>query len=59
MYKGVTLTINKDYRITIPKQVREFFRMRPGDFIQWEVTENGLVVISKAADETPPPFLFG
>ncbi len=41
--------VSKDWRITIPKAVRERLGVKPGDYVEFEVVE-GKVVIRRADD---------
>ncbi len=38
--------VTSKYQATVPKEVREFLGLAPGDGIQWEI-EDGVVVIKK------------
>lgn len=50
-----TVTVSKDYRITIPKEVREALDIRPGDRLRFIVEGHAvrLVPIRGAGDAKP------
>jgi AbrB family looped-hinge helix DNA binding protein len=44
--------VSKDWRITIPKTVRERLGLKPGDYVEFEFVE-GRVVMRRADDSAP------
>lgn len=38
----ITVTLNKDFRITLPKPIREFMKLKPGMKVDWKVEGNSL-----------------
>jgi antitoxin PrlF len=47
--------ITGDGRVTIPEAVRDRLGITPGSFVEFEVTPDGWVVLTKAAEEMPRP----
>ena len=44
--------VSKDWRITIPKAVRERLGLKPGDSVEFEFVEGGVVI--RRADNSAP-----
>jgi AbrB family looped-hinge helix DNA binding protein len=45
--------VSKDWRITIPKAIRDLLGLKPGDYVEFEFVEDR-VVIRRADDNTHP-----
>ena len=47
MGKKTEVQVKEKFRITIPEQIREHLKMKKGDHIWYEITNNGKVIIGK------------
>ena len=48
----ITSTINKDFKTTIPLEIREKFDISEGDIVEWRIDEkNKTVIVSFKKDK--------
>ncbi len=43
----ITGKIQKNYNVTIPKKVREIFRLEKGDFVEFVISKEGILLAPK------------
>jgi AbrB family looped-hinge helix DNA binding protein len=47
-------TVTSKGQVTIPKRIREFLRVKPGDRIDFDIEASGKVVVRPAAPTSAP-----
>ena len=47
--------INSEGRVTIPEAVRDRLGIAPGSFVEFEVTPDGQIMLTKVAEAAPRP----